>query len=95
MELSGFRAVFGDGPAVRLLDYLLDNKYVEFSLTDVLRGASISYNTVRPVWNGFVRAHVLVPAGKVGKAQQYRLNMRSTFVKQLIALDRTVVEQKL
>ena len=78
---------FGDGPAVRVLDHLLDNKYLEFSLSDVLRGADISYNTVRGTWTKFVASGVIVPAGKNGKALLYRLNMKNVFVQQLIALD--------
>ncbi len=90
MTLSEFSRLFGNTPMTRVLDYFLDNQYLAFGQADVLRGANISYNTARPVWERLIAANALIPDGKTRKTQLYRLNKKNLFIQQLITLDHTI-----
>ena len=87
MELSNFRGFFADSPTVRVMDFFLDNRVFSYSLADVIRDAGMGANTVRPVWKAMITNGVLTLDGKSGKAMLYRVNLRSSIVQRMIALD--------
>ncbi len=87
MEISNFIKAFGDTPINRLWDYLVDSRGLfDFSMTDASAGAGVSWNTLKPIFEAFVRDGIIKETRKIGRATMYKLNQdhpRSLFMVEL------------
>ena len=86
-EKSSFRVVFGDSPIVKVIDFFLDNREFDYSLTDISKNADIGWSTLHQFWNNIVKLGIVVKTRKIGMAELYKLNLSSPLVKKLIGLD--------
>jgi len=93
MTLTIFRELFGSSPLARTIDFFLDNSVFDYSMADVVRKESISYNTLRPVWREMIVRGIIVQTRTVGKSTMYKLNRASPLVKKLWDLNVALVEQ--
>src|SRR3989338_9322556 len=93
-EKSSFRVVFGDSPIVKVIDFFLDNREFDYSLTDIAKNADIGWSTLHQFWNKFVNLGIVVKTRSIGRAELYKLNMGSPLVKKLIDLD-AVISKKM
>ena len=74
MDKTSFRAVFGDSPVVKVLDFLIDNQEFDYSLTDIAKGAEIAWSTLHQVWPEFLKLDIVQHTRKIGRAELYKLN---------------------
>lgn len=84
---SFFLKQFGDTPQLRVLDFLIDNHFFDFPMTEIARGSNVSYNSIVLFFNDFIKSGIIIPTRKVGKSDYYKLNMENLFIKDLIKLD--------
>ena len=89
-EKSSFRIVFGDSPIVKVIDFFLDNREFDYSLTDIAKNAGIGWSTLHLFWKKLVLMEVVVKTRRIGRAELYKLNINSSLVKKLIDLDRDI-----
>ena len=87
---SSFRLVFGDSPAVKVIDFFLDNREFDYSLTDIAKNAGIGWSTLHLFWKNLVIMEIVVKTRRIGRAELYKLNLNNPLVKKLIDLDRFV-----
>ena len=90
MEKSSFRMVFGDSPVIKVLDFLLDNREFDYSLTDITKGADVGWSTLHQFWNDLVRLGIVRKTRKIGRAELYKLDETNPLVKKLIEIDMEV-----
>lgn len=88
MEESLFLQYFGDTPKIRLLDFLINGKMYDYSLSDFARSAGISWNTLKKIFPAFVKNKIVLPTRQIGRAQLYRLNGQNRIVQKLLELDK-------
>ena len=86
-EKSSFRVVFGDSPIVKVIDFFLDNKEFDYSLTDIAKNADIGWSTLHQFWNNLVKLEIVTKTRRIGRAELYKLNLNSPLVKKLVYLD--------
>ena len=86
-EKSSFRIVFGDSPIVKVIDFFLDNREFDYSLTDIAKNADIGWSTLHQFWNNIVTLGIVTKTRKIGRAELHKLNLNSPLVKKLIDLD--------
>lgn len=86
-ENSSFRIVFGESAIVKVIDFFLDNREFDYSLTDIAKNADIGWTTLHMFWNKLVKLGIVEKTRRIGRAELYRLNMKSLLVKKLIELD--------
>ena len=86
-EKSSFRLIFGDSPIVKVIDFFLDNREFDYSLTDIAKNADIGWSTLHQFWNNIVKLGIVTKTRKIGRAELYKLNPNSPLVKKLIDLD--------
>ena len=86
-ETSSFRVVFGNSPIVKVIDFFLDNREFDYSLTDIAKNADIGWTTLHQFWQTFVKLEIVVKTRTIGRAELYKLNTRSPLVKRIIDLD--------
>ncbi|MBI2498711.1 hypothetical protein HYV88_00540 [Candidatus Woesearchaeota archaeon] len=86
-EKSSFRMVFGNSPIVKVIDFFLENREFDYSLTDIAKNADIGWSTLHGFWNNIIKLGIVVKTRRIGRAELYKLNLDSPLVKKLIELD--------
>src|SRR3989344_7145503 len=84
---SIFLEHFGDTPQLRVLDFLIDNHFFDYPITEIARESNVSYNSLKKFFNNLVETGVIYKTRKVGKSDYYKLNIDNIFVKNLVKLD--------
>ena len=84
---SLFLQHFGDTPQLRVIDFLVDNHFFDFPMTEIARGSNVSYNSLKVFFNNFLKSGILTKTRKIGKSDYYKLDMKNPFIKNLIKLD--------
>lgn len=84
---SFFLKQFGDTPQLRVIDFLIDNHFFDYPITEIARGSNVSYNSLKVFFKQFLDSGILIKTRKVGKSDYYKLNTEDSFVQNLIKLD--------
>ena len=90
---SLFLKQFGDTPQLRVLDFFIDNYNFDFPLTEISRESNISYNSLKRFFSYFVTSRIVIKTRRIGKSDYYKLNLDNRFVKNLMKLDWSLVEE--
>ncbi|MAE43009.1 hypothetical protein CMO93_04510 [Candidatus Woesearchaeota archaeon] len=85
----------GDLPLFKIVDFLLDNKGMDFSKTDIANGAEISRASLFNYWAELERYGIIKVTRSFGKTKLYTLNSNNPVTKRLIDLERTLIAQAL
>ncbi len=86
---------FGDTPQLRVLDFLIDNYNFDFPMTEIAKESNVSYNSIKVFFPYFISTGIIVKTRNIGKSQYYKLNLESQFVKNLVKLDWSLVEESI
>lgn len=89
-EKTSFRLVFGDGPVVKILDFLVDNQEFDYSLTDIAKGAEIAWSTLHECWPELVALKIVKKTRRIGRAELYKLDTQNPLVQKLLDLDQFI-----
>jgi predicted transcriptional regulator len=84
---SLFLQQFGDTPKLRVLDFLIDNHFFDYPLTEIAKGSNVSYNSLKLFIHSFIGSGIIVKTRKIGKSDYYKLNIDNFFIKNLMKLD--------
>ena len=82
-----FLEQFGDTPQLRVLDFLIDNHFFDFPMTEIAKGSNVSYNSLKLFFPNLIKSGILIKTRKIGKSDYYKLNISNDFIKNLIKLD--------
>lgn len=88
--LKAIGAIGIKSPALKILDFLMDNKVFDYSKTDIAKGAGVSRTTLFSVWENLEKSGLVIETREVGRAKMYKLNLPNPIVKKLIELDNTI-----
>ena len=92
---SLFLEYLGDTPQLRILDFLIDNQFFDYPMTEIAREANVSYNSFKLFFPELVKTGILLKTRKIGKSEYYKLNNSHPFIKKLIKLDWSLIKAKL
>ena len=96
MELKSlFIDFMGDSPTVRVLDYLLTERELDFSITDIADNAGIGRATLYRIWDSLIRNKMIVHTREIGKAKLFKLNTENPKIKKLIEIDDMLILEDL
>ena len=84
---SFFLMQFGDTPQLRVLDFLIENHFFDFPMTEIARESNVSYNSLKVFFENFVNTGILIKTRRIGKSDYYKLNLDNPFIMNLIRLD--------
>ena len=87
---TSFRIIFGNSPIVKVIDFFLDNREFDYSMTDIAKNSDIGWSTLHGFWNDLVKLEIVRKTRKIGRAKLYKLNLKNPLVKKLIDLDMTI-----
>lgn len=71
---SRFLEIMGDSPRNRILDFLLGEITYDFTLKEIAAKSKVGYATIKRIWNHFVKAKLVKPTRRIGKAVFYTYN---------------------
>lgn len=96
---SLFLEQFGDTPQLRVMDFLIDNHFFDYPMTEIARESNVSYNSLKLFFPKLVKSGILIKTRRIGKSDYFKLNLENVFVKNLIKLDwiltkKNILEEK-
>ena len=93
-EESLFLDYVGDNPHMRIVQYLIEGKDFDYTLTDMLN-AGVSWGTLNTLIPKFMELGLIVKTRKIGRATLYKINQENVAVKQLMELYHQLLIEKL
>ena len=93
-EESIFLENVGDNPRMRILQYLIEGREFDYTLTDLLH-AGVSWGTLNTLVPKLLELGIVTKTRKIGRATLYKLNQQNIAVKQLVELYDTLLLKKL
>ena len=93
-EESIFLEYVGDNPRMRILQYLIEGRDFDYTLTDLLN-AGVSWGTLNTLVPKLLELGIVVKTRKIGRATLYKINQENVAVKQLIELYDNLILKKL
>ena len=94
-ETTVFRDFVGDYPGTRLLEFLIEGRFFDYTLTDISEKSVVSWRTLNRIWPKFVKNKIVIITRKIGKIKLYKLNMENPAVIKLVELFDSLLEQSI
>ena len=85
----------GDMPLFKIIDFLLENKGMDFSKKDIAKGAEISRASLFNYWNELERYGIVKVTRSFGKTKLYTLNSKNQVAQKIIDLEKTLIAEAL
>src|SRR3989344_775037 len=85
----------GDMPMFKIVDFLLDNKGMDFSKTDIAKGAEISRASLFNYWTEIEKHGIVKTTRSFGKTKLYTLNNKNPVTQKIIELEKTLISESL
>jgi len=93
-ERSLFTDFMGNSPMIKVLDYLITERELDYSITDMAEKAGIGRATLYRIWDGLIVNRIILHTRDIGKAKLYKLNVTDKKIKKLIEIyDMLIVEE--
>jgi len=89
-----FRKAFGNTPKIKVLEFLIEGRELDYSISDIAEGAEIGRTTLFRIWEDLIKNKIIAPTRQIGNAKLFRLNIDNLFVKKLVALFDEVIFKK-
>lgn len=89
-----FRKALGDTPKIRVLEFLIEGRELDYSISDIAEGAEIGRTTLFRIFNDLLKAGIIKPTRQIGNAKLYKLNLENRFVKKLIEIFDEIILHK-
>ena len=90
-----FRKALGDTPKIRVLEFLIEGRELDQSISDIAEGAEIGRTTLFRIFEDLVDSKIIVGTRIIGNAKLYRLNLENNFVKKLVEIfDEVLLHKK-
>ena len=85
----------GNTPKIKVLEFLIEGRELDYSVSDIAEGAGIGRTTLFRIWDDFVELGIVKPTRMIGNAKLFRLNAENVFVKKMIEVFDTLVIEPL
>ena len=95
MNNTLFTSAIGYTPKIRVLEFLIEGRNLDYSLSDIAEGSGIGRTTLFRIWNDFGKLEFVKQTRTIGNAKLFRLNLENNFIKKLTALFDTLIKDSL
>ncbi len=89
-----FRKALGDTPKIRVLEFLIEGRELDYSISDIAEGAEIGRTTLFRIFDDLLKTKIIMPTRQIGNAKLYKLNIDNGFVRKLIELFDEIIMPK-
>ncbi|PIN75666.1 hypothetical protein COV18_02355 [Candidatus Woesearchaeota archaeon CG10_big_fil_rev_8_21_14_0_10_37_12] len=91
-EKSVFVEYLGDYPLIRVLDFLILGRNMDYSMTEIAKNAGVGWTAFSELWPRLVEKEIVAFTRQIGNAKLYKLNTKNLWVKDLIRMDKTITK---
>ena len=93
-ETTIFREALGNSPVIKVLDFLIEGRDLDYSLTDIAENSNIGWTTLHRIWDNLLKYKLVVATREIGRAKLFKLNLDNPTVKELIKVYDTLLYQE-
>ena len=86
-----FTKAVGNTPKIKVLEFLIEGRELDYSISDIAEGSGIGRTTLFRIWNDFVELGIVKNTRNIGNAKLYKLNLSNSFVKKMVEVFDTLV----
>lgn len=94
-EKSLFLDIVGDNPTMRVLQYLIEGRKFDYTLTDLARNAGVSWATLYLVFPKLLKYGIVKKVREVGRAKLFKIDEENKLAKYFILLYDYIIEMNL
>jgi len=88
-----FTKAIGNTPKIKVMEFLIEGRELDYSVSDIAEGAGIGRTTLFRIWNDFVELEIVKHTRDIGNAKLYKINLANPFVRKMADLfDALVIE---
>lgn len=92
-EKSLLLQLTGEMPLFKIVDFLVENKGMDFTKKDIAEGADIARASLFNYWPELEKREIIKVTRAFGKTKLYTLNSGSPVVKKILELELTLISQ--
>ena len=86
-EKSIFVEYFGASPMIKVLDFLIEARDFDYSMTEIARNSAVGWSAFSVVFKRLLEKNIIKQTRTIGNAKLYKLNTENSAVQKLINLD--------
>lgn len=86
-EKSVFMEYFGTSPMIKVLDFLIEGKEFDYSMTEIAKKSGVGWSSFSRVWKHLIKKNIVIQTRTIGNAKLFKLNTKNPVVQKLIKLD--------
>lgn len=90
-----FTKAIGNTPKIKVLEFLIEGRELDYSISDIAEGAGIGRTTLFRLWDDFIEIGIVKHTRDIGNAKLYKLNLSNPFAKKMADLFDTLVIEPL
>ena len=83
----------GEMPLFKIIDFLLESKGMDFTKSDISKGAGISRASLFNYWNEIEKHGIIKVTRSFGKTRLYTLNTKNPVTQKIIELEKTLISE--
>ena len=83
----------GEMPLFKIIDFLLDNKGMDFTKSDISKDAEISRASLFNYWNEIEKHGIVKVTRSFGKTKLYTLTVKNPVTQKIIELEKTLISE--
>ena len=92
-EKTIFLQYMGDSPKTRILDFLINGRMFDYSLTEIANKSGVSWSTFKRVWPSFITQKLVEHTRDIGKAKLFKLNFENPIVEKILELREKILSE--
>jgi len=94
-EKSLLLKLTGEMPLFKIIDFLVENKGMDFDKTELAKGAGISRASLFNYWEELLKHGIVKITRQFGKTKLFTLNSKSLIVKKILELEKALIAEAL
>ena len=95
MDKSLLIKFMGENSIFKIIDFLIENKGLDFSKKQIIGGAGISRASLFNIWPKLEEQEIVRVTRQFGKTKLYTINSENLVVKKLLELESVLIEKSL
>ena len=85
----------GENPIFRIIDFLIENKGMDFTKKEIIEGAEISRASLFNYWQQLEEQEIVKVTRQFGKTKLYTLNSKNPIIRKLLELESVLIAKSL
>lgn len=90
---SIFIDTFGDYPALRIIDFLIESRMFDYPITEIAKNSDVHFLTFKKIWPEFIKKGFVKKTRRVGNSDLYRINEENLVIKKFIEVGNFLAKQ--